>query len=102
MKKQHRILIAAATAYALLLGWFLNDNQINIKPGLMPTYIGHNLQDHAKTTQILPRPAATGDTLPHHGLYRLRRRKDTTGTTSFPWYRHHITGGAIQQTGKAR
>jgi hypothetical protein len=39
MKKQHKILIGIAGAYAFLLCWSLNYNNITIKPGRMPTYI---------------------------------------------------------------
>jgi hypothetical protein len=77
MKKQHKILIGVAGAYALLLCWSLNYNKINIKPGHMPSYIGHNLQDHGKTTQILPHSPTISDTLSHHGLLGARRWKDT-------------------------
>jgi hypothetical protein len=77
MKKQHKILIGIAGVYGILLCWSLNYNKINIKPGRMPVYIGHNLQEHGKTTQILPHPSAIGDTLSHDGLLGARRRQDT-------------------------
>src|ERR1700748_2304878 len=84
MKRKQKILIAIALAYALLLCWSLHYNQIFIKPGRMPQYIGHNLQEHGKTTQILPHAAAPGDTLSHYGILGPRRRQDTAAANCRP------------------
>lgn len=39
-KRQRQILIGFVIAFALLLLWSLGYNQINIKPGYAPKYIG--------------------------------------------------------------